>query len=197
MVDEPATGGGAEREAERWGDPKERDGEANPALRGDGAKGGEHHSCVAQLEADQQQCECRLPAVLREPKHSEHDHFDECAARDDRYSPVALGPDAPEGNQRKSEQEECCVQISGPGRHLGRRHVHGPEVKGQKSEDVGNGERLDSRGDPEEDQQRDPPRCPRGRGWARVRRHVSGLYRGASAHRGARGVGEFDRELAE
>src|SRR3979490_1784899 len=115
MVDEPATGGGAEREAERGRDTEQRDREPDPATWGGRAKRGEHHAGVSELEANQEQPKCGFPPVLREPKDSEDHHLDEGAAGDDRNAAIALRPDSPKRYERKAKQEERCVQVPGPG----------------------------------------------------------------------------------
>jgi hypothetical protein len=156
VVDEPAANRGAEREAQRRADAKKGDRQPDPALRSDPAKGGEHHARVAELEPDQQQTESRLPTVLGEPQDSEDHHLDESAAGDDRDAAVTLRPHAPEGDQRQAKEEERGVEVAGPGRHLGRRDLHGGEVKRHEAENVRNGEGLDGRSDPEQHQQGDP-----------------------------------------
>src|SRR5260370_30219357 len=130
---------------------------------GDGAKGRENCAGVPKLKSHKEQSKRRLPAVLGKPQHSEDHHLDECAASDDRDASISLGPDSPERNQRQAEEEERRVEVSGPRRHLRWRYVPGLEAESQEAEHMGNGECLDRRREPEENERRGPPRRLPGR----------------------------------
>ena len=66
----------------------------------------QHDPGVAELEPDQQQAQRELPRLPRQGDAGEHDRLDEAAPDDDRLARVLVGPDAPQRDERRADDED-------------------------------------------------------------------------------------------
>jgi hypothetical protein len=57
---------------------------------------GQHHACIAELEADQEHAHGELPGFARQRHAGEHDGLNERAPHDDGLAAVFIGPHAPQ-----------------------------------------------------------------------------------------------------
>ena len=104
-VGDPATERRPERDAQRGGGTDQAHGKAQVAARHAVGQLGQHHAGVAEVEAGQRRDQEDRADRARDPERGEQQRLDDRAADDDRLAAVAVGPGAPERDERQADQQ--------------------------------------------------------------------------------------------
>ena len=176
--------------ADRAARPEDRDHRAEPARRHDVADRRQHDPGVAELETDQEHAQRELPRLAAEGDAGEHDGLDERAPDNHRLAAVLVGPDTPERDERRTDDEDERPEDPDEPEAIRLGHAHLAQVERHEGKDLAHPEALDHRGDPE-DRDDDPPVVGR-RAGPRRRRGRRARVRDAGVGSGRLGLGVRD-----